>query len=1279
MKKIILGMLTVLAISGLYISFSPLFYEPGLTIPEPVGPFLNGNFPDKSASDEKYQVAFPNISFDSPLTFSTVPNSNTIVVAQRNGMIFHFDNNDNVTQKNMVADLSSKVGVVWDGGFLGLAIHPEFGQSNKNYFYLYYTTKDGQGRNYPDAFVSGFGCNREDYWGGFLILERISVDPGTLTRVPGDDLIMIKRRMFSSTHRGGGLTFGNDGFLYLATGDQSAYAKPQDITTNLDGGVLRLDVNQDVNKSHNPIRTLTADGRFDDEVSGVGYWIPNDNPFPSPDGSHFEEYYSIGHRNPHRMTVDKLTGSLYIGEIGEARHEEINRVVAGKNYGWPVYEGDYYRGTSCVNLLDGMAHESPLLTFPRTDANAVIGGYVYRGSAMSQYFGKYICADYGVGEEIWAVDPNDGSYEVITQFSPTNIISFGQDHQGELYLLSQGNNVKLYKLTQGGPFQGNLPQLLSETGAFSNLETLEPNEGLVPYDLIEPFWSDGAEKKRWMVIPNDGTHNQVNEQVQFSENGDWEFPTGTVLIKHFELPVDENNPSLTKRLETRFSIRASDGSFYFATYKWNAQETDAILLTTGLDENIEIRNENGSISTQKWTYPSTQDCVACHNPATGGTLGPRTRYLNSSYTYEKTGVNANQLVTLSHLGILNEVIDDSRTQNYQTYKALNDVSATLDEKARSYLDLNCAYCHRPGGTGDRAQFDLQLFNSLQETGLLTSGINTPLGISDEKILYAGDASKSILFHRINSDDPAIMMPPIAKNKIHEEAVVLIEDWINQMDVSSSPPNYGDYRIVNYSNNETLQVPDGGGNNQANVAIGSYNELDNQHFALEDAGNGYYMFRALHSDKYLDVAMGATLPDTNVWQYTGNGTDAQLWQLIPAGNDSFFIISKLSGYYLGTGADGNVAVVENLNGNDVKWVFTAMGISSDGDCNGQPSDVTEPVGSGTITSRNDFVPAEDRYKAFDNKSTRGDHSKWLDAGGIPTTASPSWIQIALPQPRRVEQLTITSANDDYGRDPMDFRLMASNGGDFQLVGSWSGEEFAQRYQKRTFDLSAPGTYTTYRLEVTKNGLNVEMTQIAEIELLGCDATPTGPVAVTGVGLSPTSLQLEPGASLQLLADISPSNATDKGATWSSTDGTIATVDGNGNVTAIAPGSTTVTVTTDDGGFTASATVLVQEPSSGGDCNGQLSDVTEPVGSGTITSRNDFIPAEDRYKAFDNKSTRGDHSKWLDAGGIPTTASPSWIQITLPQPRRVEQITITSANDDYGRDPMDFRLMASNGGD
>ena len=106
---------------------------------------------------------------------------------------------------------------------------------------------------------------------------------------------------------------------------------------------------------------------------------------------------------------------------------------------------------------------------------------MYRGSAIPDLVGKYICADYGTGEEIWAVDTVTGEYELITQFSPTNIISFGEDNSGELFLLSQGDNVTLYKLRQTGGLNGSFPNLLSETGAFRNLETLEPNDGVLPY------------------------------------------------------------------------------------------------------------------------------------------------------------------------------------------------------------------------------------------------------------------------------------------------------------------------------------------------------------------------------------------------------------------------------------------------------------------------------------------------------------------------------------------------------------------------------------------------------------------------------------------------------------------------------------------------------------------------------------------------------------------------------------------------------------------------------
>ncbi|WP_299125874.1 RICIN domain-containing protein [uncultured Winogradskyella sp.] len=1174
---------------------SPYFLGSGLSQPEAVGAFLNGNFPDVTVSSEPYRPAFPNLTFDSPLTFTHVPNSNVLVVGQRNGEIYWFENDETVTTKNLVADLSTDVGVVWDGGFLGLAIHPEFGTPGKNYFYTYYTSKDEFGNDYPDAFLSGFGCYREDYWGGFLYLRRYEVNPTTYTVVPGSELTMLKLRMFSSTHRGGSMDFGNDGFLYLTTGEQSAYTKSQNITTNLDGGVLRLDVDQDPTKSHTPIRTLNT-GRFSDEISGVGYGIPNDNPFLSPSGTNFEEYYTLGHRNPHRMTKDELTGTFYIGEIGGGQHEEINIVDAGKNYGWPVYEG-YATGPGAGcgapdgGMYNNMPNEGPLVSFPRSEANAIIGGYVYRGSDLPEFYGKYICADYGIGEEIWAVDTNTGDYDLVTSFSPTNIISFGEDNEGELYLLSQGDNVFLYKLvpTNQSPLDI-APQLLSQTGAFQDLQTLTPSPGVIPYDLVESFWSDGAEKQRWMVIPNDGTHDTAQEKISFSENGDWEFPVGSVLIKHFEMPIDELNPSLTQRLETRFTVRASSGSFYYLTYKWNATQTDAVLLDSGFAEDIQITTASGSTRNQTWTYPGTQDCISCHNSATGGTIGPRTRNLNSDMFYPSTSLTANQLVTLSHLGILDETIDDNTVQSYQTHKTLDDPNASLDEKARSYLDLNCAYCHRPGGTGDRAQFDLRLSNSLVQTGLMFAGTNTPLGIPGEKIVVAGDASKSILYLRTDSVDQTIAMPPIAKNEVDQDGVDLIQEWINQLD-----PNYEDptisastYTITNVGSGLVMDIAGVSQDNFADVHQWQDFSNDNQRFIVQPAGGNYYTLKAVHSNKNIDVQAQGQDPGTNVIQYQENGTDAQLFSFEYLGNDQFAIKSKANGLYLGiennsTNNGGSIKTYVNDDSDFFKWTFTDLlyvpvtGVSvspesieiftdefvtllatitpndaseqdiiwtssdetvaivdtfgnvtgiSEGvaiitattvesafadstqltvisnDCNGTIVDHTDPVGSGTILARGEINAAEDRFKAFDNKKTQNDFSKWLDNTGVPSEANPSFISIEFDNPQFVNKLVITSANDNHGRDPENFRILGSNDSNFIELASWTGVEFTDRYQSKDFKFANVTAYKTYRLEITKNDDDVAMTQMAEIELIGCDGPVEGIMYVYDNGWLPS---------------------------------------------------------------------------------------------------------------------------------------------------------------------------------
>ncbi|MEO1451741.1 MAG: PQQ-dependent sugar dehydrogenase, partial [Bacteroidota bacterium] len=458
-------------------AFVPLVVgPPGLTTPEPVGAYLNGVFPVATPSDEViYEEAFPALSFNSPLTWAMHPTRDTAFVGQRNGEIYWFANKSQSPTKNLFFDLSAQVGEVWDGGFLGMVLHPDFGQAGapgRNYFYVYYSSPDNTGRN--DS-PTPQGCpNIAIYDGSYLFLARYEVNEGTLTVDPSSRLEMIKMRLYNSTHRGGGMLFGQDGLLYLTTGDQAQHITAQTLDINLDGGVLRLDVDMDPTQSHPPVYQLPQDPRGPDEVSGVGYWIPNDNPFVGESNT-FEEYYTIGHRNPHRMTMDPVTGLMYIGEIGSSKHEEINVVTAGANYGWPVWEATATHNV-CTNTLNALSptHTLPLTYWPRSEANSIIGGYVYRGTKVASLYGAYLCADYGSGEEVWSVDVTTGDYSQLFSFSPGNIISFGQDHEGEVYMLKQGNNVKLYTFTTPTAGQPDLPATLSQTGAFTDLANLTP-------------------------------------------------------------------------------------------------------------------------------------------------------------------------------------------------------------------------------------------------------------------------------------------------------------------------------------------------------------------------------------------------------------------------------------------------------------------------------------------------------------------------------------------------------------------------------------------------------------------------------------------------------------------------------------------------------------------------------------------------------------------------------------------------------------------------------------
>jgi len=180
-----------------------------------------------------------------------------------------------------------------------------------------------------------------------------------------------------------------------------------------------------------------------------------------------------------------------------------------------------------------------------------------------------------------------------------------------------------------------LPGNLSETGIFSDHSVLKPAPALIPYTLNSAFFSDRAAKIRWISVPNAGAPYSASEQIKFTPTGEWTFPVGTILVKHFELNIDERDPALKRRLETRLLFVQKDGAVLGATYKWLSDGSNAELLDDSVDEDIPIATSAGGTRMQRWHFPSRAECLQCHNAAAGGVLGIKTRQQNGDFTYSE--------------------------------------------------------------------------------------------------------------------------------------------------------------------------------------------------------------------------------------------------------------------------------------------------------------------------------------------------------------------------------------------------------------------------------------------------------------------------------------------------------------------------------------------------------------------------------------------------------------------------------------------------------------------
>jgi uncharacterized repeat protein (TIGR03806 family) len=345
-------------------------------------------------------------------------------------------------------------------------------------------------------------------------------------------------------------------------------------------------------------------------------------------------------------------------------------------------------------------------------------------------------------------------------------ISFGADKISETCGLNSRPESKAF-LRMPSDADGSIPRLLSQTGVFKDTRNFITKDGLIPYDVIVPFWSDGATKTRWLSVPAG--------KIKFSATGEWVFPRGTVFVKTFSVATNELDPNSLSKLETRLLVCDSTGGVYGVTYKWRADDSDADLLTTNLTEAISIETATG-VRTQMWYYPSRADCLTCHTANAGGVLGVKTRQLNRDFTFP-SGVTDNELHAWNHIGLFDTNFSDADIKNFPKLARADDLSRRLEDRARSYLDANCAQCHRPRGTV--AYFDARYDTPLAQQNLIDGNVLIDERIDNPRIIAPNDIWRSILYMRTDTTEP-FKMPPLARNQIDEQGMKLLRQWIESL-------------------------------------------------------------------------------------------------------------------------------------------------------------------------------------------------------------------------------------------------------------------------------------------------------------------------------------------------------------------------------------------------------------------------------------------------------------------------------------------------------------------
>jgi len=748
-----------------------------------------------------------------------------------------------------------------ESGLLSVVFHPQYA-TNRLFYVFYSLTKTG-GSRYQR--VSSFTTQ--------------AGNPGAADT--GSEVILIDQLDNATNHNGGDMHFGPDGFLYISVGDEGggndSENNSQTINKDLFSGILRIDVDKD------PVNSIEPTAHTSIPLDGGGiapFSIPKTNPFVHTslggtwNGTYNgvavsqttvrRELWATGLRNPWRMAFDPATGALWCGDVGQGAYEEIDIITRGGNYGWAYREGNHPgpKGGVPANF-DTLYHEEPVYEYirnnPGFDGYSVTGGRVYRGTRIGALTGKYIFGDYGSGN-IWAINLDGSGVQRLA--GEGGISAFGYDPSNQDILLADIGDGVIRRLT-ATTNDSNFPATLTSTGLFADLADLTPSPGVIPYTVNLPFWSDHAIKSRWMTVP-DGT-----SQFTWSEDGLWTLPAGTIWVKHFDMEMQRGVPASKKRIETRLLVKNASGA-YGVSYRWNEAETEATLVADG-GENFTLEvTEGGNPVPQTWRIPSRAECMICHTPQAGHALSFNTRQLNLEN--DILGFTGNQLTTLRQQGYLSN--EPGSPNLLPRHLRANEEDFSVEARVRSYLAVNCSYCHKTGGTAP-ASWDGRPELTLAQTMLVNGEATNNGGNAANKLVVPGDTLHSIVLNRVAVTNGFTRMPPIGSNVIDAASVALLTEWINgELD---DRVTYDDWRTTNFEPDndpagEPGADPDGDGVTNQNEYLAGTNPQDGASAlrpSVVRAGSNVTLGFTLPANRSFRIDTSENLQQWTPWDIPGN--------------------------------------------------------------------------------------------------------------------------------------------------------------------------------------------------------------------------------------------------------------------------------------------------------------------------------------------------------------------------------------------------------------------------